>query len=869
MPRPVLWAVFVTAATAPSLIAAQDGRELPPPDSVQLTPGPHYRAGWLHRWLLGHHYRQLWTRPITVAVLDLDRVAGGLVAECRVGGYDRAALRLRGGDGRRYVFRAADRTAPQARLPVALRRTPAADLLRDQASSHHPAGVLVVAPLLAAMDVPHAEPQLRVVPNHPALREFHQPFAGMLGTLEQRRGDDTTRTEQVWQRIAASPADRVDARAYLAARLIDIVVGDGDRRFERWDWVGDSTRHGRVWRPIPRDHDQAFARTDGAVLTVARLYWPQLVNFTSSYPRMSGLTWSARALDRRFLVELEKAVWDSLARVAQARLTDSVLEAAVRRLPRELQEPHGARLRAVLAARRDRLPQAVDGFYALVARFADVHATDQDDVAEVERVDAERVRVRLAPLAAPESAFFSRTFADSETVEVRLYLGGGHDQVVVRGTVPRSMAVRIVGGPGDDVLADSSVVGLPLVRSVFTRTFLYDSEGDNVFVRGPGTEIDERGFRPPRRRDAYPPSLPGACGDGRVDPPPRDLGDPFTDWGSRWVVTPWASLEPSLGFLVGGVAVRHGYAFRKTPYGSRITLRGAYATGPQRVRLWYEGEFRNLPRRSWAATSVRYSGIDLVRFHGFGNETALTGSGEFYRVAQRQVSIAAALTVFPPRSRVSVGPFFGFAATALGRGGLIDSLRPYGTGDFAEAGVQARVDVDTRDRAHAPRRGVHVVAAARMVPQMLDAVRPYGSLSGDASVYLGLGDPARVTVALRAGGERVWGRFPFHAAAYLGGATTLRGYAAQRFAGEAALFANAEVRLFVTRMSLVLPGELGILGLADIGRVYVDGERSDRWHGAAGAGVWLAFIERGSTATLSAARSPEGVAWYAALGFMF
>src|SRR3989449_6740445 len=40
-----------------------------------------------------------------------------------------------------------------------------------------------------------------------------------------------------------------------------------------------------------------------------------------------------RALDRRLLVDLEKPVWDSVAGALQARLPDSVIDAAVRRVP--------------------------------------------------------------------------------------------------------------------------------------------------------------------------------------------------------------------------------------------------------------------------------------------------------------------------------------------------------------------------------------------------------------------------------------------------------------------------------------------------------------------------------------------------------
>src|SRR2546422_6588463 len=39
-----------------------------------------------------------------------------------------------------------------------------------------------------------------------------------------------------------------------------------------------------------------------------------------------------RALDRRLLVDLEKPVWDSVAGALQARLPDSVIDAAVRRV---------------------------------------------------------------------------------------------------------------------------------------------------------------------------------------------------------------------------------------------------------------------------------------------------------------------------------------------------------------------------------------------------------------------------------------------------------------------------------------------------------------------------------------------------------
>ena len=876
----VCWTLVGAAMCAALNLTAQVRSDSTAADTVALAPGPHHRANWLHRWLLGSNYRDLWTQPITVERLDLARLGGGLIPECLSGRPETALLDLRGADQHSYVFQPAGRGPSTSPLTVRLRRTPAADMLRDQAASRLPAGGLVVPPLLEAAGVLHTEPKLGILPEAAALGPFGQVFAGMLGTVEQRpeagfAGSDRVEdTEHVWAKIGASPGDRVDGRAYLTARLIDLLVGDADRAPDRWSWARYGSDRGHVWRPIPSGRDQAFARLDGVVLSVARRYLPQLVSFGPSYPDMYGLTWSARALDRRLLVALSKAEWDSIARTVQARLTDRVLEAAVAQLPRDMLGRTGAALLPALKSRRDRLLEAVDGFYALVTEYADIRATDQDEWAEIERLGPDQVRVQIALAGGREAPYFDRTFATAETKEIRLYLAGGNDRVMVRGSAARSARVRVVGGSGQDVLMDSSLVGLPVVRRVLTTTFFYDADGDSEFVSGPGTEIDRRPFRSvpspgAARPDTHAPTAPGGCGGLGREGGPADLGHPFQDWGSRWVPTPWVSFQSDLGLLVGAGAERHGYGFREVPYGSRQTLRGAFATGPQRLRVWYEGDFRNLPRGAWATLSFRYSGIDVLRFYGFGNETQITAPPEFYRVTQRRVAAAASLTVFPPRSRISVGPFFAFTETETGQGGLIDSLRPHGVEGFVEAGADARVEIDTRDRSSVPRRGVHLVATGRFVPRGLDVEQSYGSVSGEAATYVSIGDPARIALAMRAGGKRVWGRYPFHAAAFLGGANTVRGFNEQRFAGDAVLYGNGEVRLFLARISVPLPAEVGVLGLGDVGRAFVAGERSTRWHGAVGGGLWLAFIERGSTVTLTAARSPERWAYYAGLGFMF
>ena len=130
-------------------------------------------------------------------------------------------------------------------------------------------------------------------------------------------------------------------------------------------------------------------------------------------------------------------------------------------------------------------------------------------------------------------------------------------------------------------------------------------------------------------------------------------------------------------------------------------------------------------------------------------------------------------------------------------------------------------------------------------------------------------DTALAVLALRAGGKQTFGTYPFHEAAFLGGASTLRGWTEQRFAGDAAVYGNAELRAYLSEIFFVLPGELGIFALADAGRVFLDGESSDAWHSALGGGLWVAFLDRANTISVAYGRGRERGGVYVNLGFMF
>ncbi len=800
--------------------------------------------------LLGAHYRRLWTMPISVEVLDLTTDAGGLAPERCGGGLQTHSLRLRGGDGRAYVFRSVDKDA-ELTLPPELRHTFPAELLQDQISAAHPGAPLVVAPLLQAAGVLHATPRLFVLPEDPRLASFACVPPGTLGMLEERPtsggeealgfagASDVIGTAKLFDHLESAPTHRVDREALLAARLLDVYVGDWDRHRDQWSWARFDSTGRHWWKPIPRDRDQAFVRLDGALLWLARSYFPKIVVFGDRYPSLYGLTLSGETLDRRLLSEIEAPVWDSLAAELQRRLTDSVIDTAVHQLPPEYFRADGAALTYALRRRRDQLPQAARRFYRQLAGTVDVHGTDEAELAEVERSDSGRLTLHLTSRSTPEAGpFYQRTFLRHETHEIRLYLHGGDDRLVVRGGAGGPM-LRVIGGGGADELVDSARGG---------ATRFYDDRASNRLMRGPGTSVDTRRYEAPP-----------------VDP--YTLGRP-RDWGARWVPVTWLSFAPDIGLFVGGGALRTGYAFRHVPYRTQLLLRAGYASGAASYRAEVYEQIRDFPRRAATTLHLRASGIDVVRFYGFGNETPDTGSTAFHKVPQEQYLIAPTVTwSVSATTHASLGIVLKDAESEPDSTRLVGVLRPYGIGSFWQAGATGGIRVDTRDRPAWASRGVLFEIRGSAYPAGLDVKSAFGDVAGQAATYLTV--PHGPTLALQVAGSRVFGTYPFHEAAFVGGASTVRGLAEHRLAGDAALVGNVELRASVARFYALLPIEVGVFGLADAGRVFLSGETSDVWHGAAGGGLWFAFLNRTNTFTVAAAHSAERTGIYVRAGFAY
>jgi hypothetical protein len=97
---------------------------------------------------------------------------------------------------------------------------------------------------------------------------------------------------------------------------------------------------------------------------------------------------------------------------------------------------------------------------------------------------------------------------------------------------------------------------------------------------------------------------------------------------------------------------------------------------------------------------------------------------------------------------------------------------------------------------------------------------------------------AGMHLALRGGGIRAFGDYAALTRPPLAARSTLRGFDARRWAGDAAAYGGAELRVPLGGIAWIVPGEVRVLGL-DAGRAWVEGRSRGGWHTGYGASMWF------------------------------
>ena len=749
-------------------------------DTVTIQAGD-YDIPSMMNLALGKRYRKLWSTPVDIPVIDLNKTAGGLTPIKKGGGFQTTSLRLKGADGDQYVLRSVNKDA-SAVLPRFLRDTVADDFIEDQTSAMHPFGAFSIPPLADAASIYHTEPRLVVIPDDERLGIYREELAGIVALFESRpnnpqrdelrfgQPEDIIGSDKLFEKLLERNEHRVDARFFARSRLFDMWVGDWDRHQDQWRWAafepgeldhslsGKDRTRGKTYRPIPRNRDFVYFKPGGLISDIAQ--WVggprlKLSKFGPHIKSMKGLNFSASNLDKQFTAPLNREDWVTIAKEIQAGLTDDVIEQAIQRFPPSAFEETGPSIIANLKIRRNHLVETAERYYEMLARKVEIVGSNEDEEFVVTRAADGTVEIavyRLSPNSIPEKELFRRIFFQKETKEVHLYGLGGVDRFTFDGEGKSNIVVRAVGGYGTDTFNDQTRGS--------ARTLVYETPGQNAINTQSPTRVY---LRADPQSHIY---TSKRFGRSNVLPVfDYDLNSEdvvFVGAGFRWIVP---------GFL-------------ESPYHSSHTLSGIQSLFTRAFTVNYMGHFTRAMKEWDGNIDLSISKYHNIRnYYGLGNHS--DGSAENRQRFRAQFTEV----VFEPKI-IRRMTFFRTLTTGLrlvytnvdappngSQPGT--STSGYEVDDFVEkiyAGVNLSFHVDGTDTLAQTRAGARWNNTVQLNQGIYNTDKRHLLLSSELSYFYAFNAAGTWSLALRVGGSRIIGDFEFHQARFLSGRQNLRGY---------------------------------------------------------------------------------------------
>lgn len=830
-----------------------------PSDSIITAGAPYYKARKFKRWLLGSNYRNEWTQPLKVKVLNLSKEMGGLTPVERGGGQASKSLRLEDKSGKQFVLRSIEKYPVNA-LPVDLRETFVKDLVKDGISASYPYGALSIPVLAEAAGVPHATPQVVYVPDDPLLKEY-KDFANTLCLFEEREPgvSKSYNTLKVYEKLQDDHSNRIDQKAVLQARLLDLFIMDFDRHEDQWRWKITEEGKDEIYSPIPRDRDQAFFINNGFIPGFISRPWiaPQLQGFRAKAKNINRFNFNPRYFDRAFLNELSEEDWTKQATAFVELMTDAVIEKAIRAQPPEIFQYSGQWIIDQLKERRKYLVKEALQYYHFLAKEVDIAGSDKKEVFDITRNDDGSVKLLVYAMKKSGdtgAVVYNRTFKFDETKEIRVYGMGDEDRFVIHGNAGKTIKVRIIGGAGNDAITNNAT------NAGASKTLIYDLKTENNQFGGDGN------MRFKLSRDSGVNELNRRAYKYNIAAPILSLNYNVDD-----------------GIYVGASLKYTIHGFRKLPFKiqQKVTLQHALVTEAFNVKYSLEA-IDVIGKSDLLLLADIKAPNSTANFFRYGNETVSKMDGKTIRHYRARYNIADAMLL----SRVnitsnltfSLGPFFQhftmdeddnaarFISTPYLNG--LDSASLFKTKSYI--GPHGIITFDNRDNAAIPSRGILWFTTARYYKGLGSFSKNFTSLNTDFTAYLNLTKNSSLILALRFGGGMNFGDYEFFNAQYLSGTDNLRGFRRYRFAGDKMAFNNTELRIKIADFKTYLfPGTIGAIVFHDIGRVWIKGENSSTWHSGYGFGIWVAPLRKIAISGSLGYSKEDGLVPVASVGYQF
>jgi len=801
-----------------------------------------------YKFFWGDHYRHYFGKPFNAKVAWLDTLYGGLKVIKKGGGHQSNSLRLEDKNGKQYAMRSLNKNT-QKYLKSQLKgvaysidewqNTSANKILNDFFTTPHPFGALSVGTMAAAINVNYANTKLYYIPKQTTLGKHNDSYGDALYFIEERPSDgqqglasfgmpdDFINTNDLLEKIRKNNKHTIDETAYVRARIFDMILGDWDRHFDQWRWAIKKQEDGsKLYTPIPRDRDAAFAKFDGLVLSLLIKLIPEMRFWQSYDGELKNSKWfmqEAYNLDKAVLYRTDVSTWKKQAAYIQQHLTDEVITKAFEQVPVEMQDSTITHIKSLLKERKKNIVKIANEFGSYLDEIAIIRGTDQPDKITVTRLQNGITTVTIQSLDKKDATapFYHRTFHKKTTREIVIYGLNGEDHFTVTGPGKKAIKVRLLGGQNHDTYTINNNKNLSVFDFKSKKSTLNGSKKPRTV------------FTDLYNTNAY---------HYRTVKNNTNQLFPYALFKSEEGV----SIFVNNTYTVNGV---NGNPFRE-----QHTLKTMYNTNTLGFTLNYMGEFANIfPSWNIMIDALYTTPKFTINYLGDGNNTLKTVDGhkhKFYKTDIEMFRINPKLLLRKQNLALlySAGPFYERKKVSDNANRFAHSNSPLVNKEvFNEQkfiGIESEFIYDNVNAQDFPTYGFHFWLLAGYKYSLESHHTRVGYIKSRLGIDYKLNTQGTIVLSSKIGGEiNLSDDYLFYDAVSIGGANGLRGFIDNRFSGNSGVYQNTDIRVKLARLkSSFIPFTVGLYGGFDYGRVWQQGEHSNKWHTAAGGGVWVSAL---------------------------
>lgn len=807
-----------------------------------IYPKEYSRKSRFYDFLWGKKYRDFYQMEIETPVLKLDTLYGGLRPVRAGGGMQSNSLRLKDSEGKEYVLRSLKKNTtrflqslyPEQYMEDQFEGTVASHFLYDFYTSSNPFYPFIVADLSETLGIPHSDPQLFYVPKQESLGKYNQEYGDEFYMLEERpmkeqasqanfgNAEDIISSLDLIEKIQKDEENIVDEKAFVMARIFDMLLGDWDRHQDQWRWAEHPENGRNIYRPIPRDRDQVFARYDG-VLVKLLLNIPAIRHFQHFDEEPRSLKWlnkSGYPLDVAFLRNMTEKDWLEEAKYIQENLTDEAIEKAFSELPSNAQNEITQEIMDDLKIRRGKLQDWAKERYAFLQKRIVLTGTNKKEKFLITRMPNGKTEVKIIRnKKAGEELVFERIYSSAETKEIWIYGLDDDDQFEVSGEGDDLIKIRLIGGQNHDVYKIENG----------RKIIVYDYKTKK-------NTIENKGNARVKLSDAY----------------HLNTYDFYKPKYNAFFAYPAIGYNPDDGVKMGANLNYEINGFNRDPFSQKHQLKGMYYFATSGFEFEYEGEFVNLMNNWNLLLNARWTSPNFsLNYFGYGNNTkSLEDEFEmdYNRVKLETLSFSPSIVrkgVYGTEIRLGLEVESNQVENTPHRFiGTSEDLKKEVFERKNFGSVQAGFAYANYDNKAFPTLRFQFHAKADWKFNLEDTNRNFVDLESEMGFTHKLLPSGKLVLSTLFHAQFILGDdFEFYQGAVIGGNKGLRGFRNERFLGNTAYYQSTDLRWQIGKGKGLIPMRYGILGGFDYGRVWWKGEDSQKWHQSFGGGIWLNAAE--------------------------